>query len=464
MALTPTSHAQTSVDALLDKLEQKGILTVDEAKELKSENETNSVNDFNAQLNSKFPMPDWVESYTFYGDFRGYLDDISTETPVYGGPNGYVKGQYNNMRFRDRLRVGLTIDMKDNMQVGFRLGTDDPGNTSTGGNPLSNDSTFQGNGSKKYIYVDLAYGKWTPINNGTFMLSGTVGKMDQPFQASPMLFDPDYTPEGAALQAKYQINDDNSLVANGGLFALDQTTSRSPFLYGGQMIWNASWTRKLSTSLGIAGYNIANDSSFPVDTATYPYPYTTPYDSNLGNTTRLVEVPTGPGIITPGYTYAYHYNPIVGSASTTYTLDHFPLFPIYSGAFPIKFAGEYMKNPSAPANNVGWWGGVTLGKAGRKGAWDISYRYQRLEADAWWDQIVDDDNTAVFPDPVGGIPPLNYAVGGTNIKGHLITFDYSILDSLTFTFTAYINDLINNPTPSDSTDAIHIMAIMMWKF
>ena len=58
MALTPQTHAQSSVDALLNKLEQKGILSVDEAKELKAENATNSVGDFNKALGAKFPMPD----------------------------------------------------------------------------------------------------------------------------------------------------------------------------------------------------------------------------------------------------------------------------------------------------------------------------------------------------------------------------------------------------------------------
>ena len=60
MALTPNTHAQSSVDALLNKLEQKGILTVDEAKELKSENQQSSTNDFNKAFGSKFQMPDWV--------------------------------------------------------------------------------------------------------------------------------------------------------------------------------------------------------------------------------------------------------------------------------------------------------------------------------------------------------------------------------------------------------------------
>src|ERR1700744_1124494 len=119
MALTPQMHAQSSVDALLNKLEQKGVLTVDEAKELKAENETNTVADFNAAMNARFPIPDWVTSYKLSGDFRGRFDDVSTDIHSAAG------GDDNNIRLRYRLRVGLLINMKDDMQVGFRLGTDD---------------------------------------------------------------------------------------------------------------------------------------------------------------------------------------------------------------------------------------------------------------------------------------------------------------------------------------------------
>ena len=83
MALTLQSHAQTSVDALLNKLEQKGILSVDEAKSLKAENATNSVSDFNKAFGSKLPMPDWVTSYKLTGDFRGRFDDVSVNTPAF---------------------------------------------------------------------------------------------------------------------------------------------------------------------------------------------------------------------------------------------------------------------------------------------------------------------------------------------------------------------------------------------
>ncbi len=445
MALTPQTHAQSSVDALLNKLEQKGILSVDEAKELKAENATNTVSDFNKEFNSKIQMPDWVTSYKLSGDFRGRFDDVSTGSPVFGAAPAQEK---NNMRLRYRLRVGLTANLKDDLQVGFRLGTDDTGKgaDATTGNPLSNNSTLQGNGSKKPIWVDAAYGKWTPINDGTWMVAGTIGKMDMPFQASSMVFDPDYTPEGAALQATYKINDQNSLAVNSAAFVLDQSTSRGPFLYGAQAIWNANWTPKLGTSVGIAGYDIADDKNLAAAATGMPY------DSNLGNTI------TGSAAGDP---FVANFNPIVASGSITYTLDSFPLYP---GAFPVKLAGEYLDNPAAASNNTGWWGGVTLGKSGKKHAWDISYRYQRLEADAWWDQIVDDDNMAVFPSHANFNTGAATASGGTDIQGHLVKFNYSIFDSLTFSFTAYINDLINNPVPGQKTDAIHAMADLMWKF
>jgi len=267
------------------------------------------------------------------------------------------------------------------------------------------------------------------------MAALTFGKMVQPFDASPMVFDSDYTPEGGALQATYKINDRQSLRFNGAAFVLDEikTSVRDPFLYGGQIFWDAKWTPAIGTSLGISAYDISNKGNLA-----------TTYDSNVGNT--LV-----------GGAFATDFNPIVASGNVTYTLASFPL---YTGAFPIKLAGEYMNNPAASANNKGYWGGFTLGKSGKKGTWDISYRYQVLEANAWWDQIVDDDNVAAVPTSatVAGL------ASGTNIKGHLVKFNYSLTDAFTFTFTCYVNDLINNPFPTAKTDAIHAMADIMWKF
>ena len=184
---------------------------MDEAKELKAENATNSVEDFNKAFNSKFAMPNWITSYRLYGDFRGRYDERTTPNPA----------QEDNIRLRYRLRVGLDVNMKDNLQVGFRLARP----TRSCRRPRRRRAAFQqftlqGNGTKKFVYIDAAYGKWTPINDGTWMLAATIGKMDNPFRESWMVFDPDYTPEGGALQASYKINDQNTLALSGAGFVL----------------------------------------------------------------------------------------------------------------------------------------------------------------------------------------------------------------------------------------------------
>lgn len=444
MALAPRAHADTSVDALLNKLEQKGILSVDEARELKAENATNSTADFNKQFNSKIQMPDWVTSYKLYGDFRGRYDDTSTELKAYKNVQG-ATADYNNIRLRYRLRVGLNVNMADNLMVGVRLGTgDSPGTTggTTGGSPLSNNTTLQANGSKKFIYVDAAFGRWTAVKNDELTVAGTIGKMDNPFLETPMVFDPDYTPEGGALQATYKLNDENSIAINGAGFVIDQLNSRGPYLYGAQAMWNANWTPQIASTIGVASYDIANQGNMPFSK--------TPYDSNLGNT------------IGAATNFVAHFNPIVVDAGVTYTLDSFPMYP---GAFPVRLAGEYMNNPGAPNHRVGWNGGIYLGKLTKKGSWDLSYRYQYLEANAWWDQIVDDDNVALFPSSA----TAGTAAGGTDIKGHLVKFDYLIFDSLTFSFTCYINDVIDKniagaTTVNAPSSAVHAMADLMWKF
>jgi hypothetical protein len=448
VALANQSHAQSS-DALIDKLVEKGILTVQEAQDLRNEADQ----DYTTAFQAKTGMPDWVAGYKFSGDFRGRFEE-------YTSPNVTFE---ERTRLRYRLRAGVVVSMKDNLDVGFQLASGDP-TGSFGSSPNSQSSTFQNNFAGKSVYINLAYGKWTPVNSDGWLLSATVGKMDNPFQFTPMVFDVDLTPEGAALQAGYTFNDRHSVQLTGAAFVLDEEplSVQDPAIFGGQLVWNANWTQRLSTSLGLGGFVIT--SPLQLTPANVPY-------VNQGNSR----------IFTPNVTtnsLANNYTPIIVDASATYKLD---TFPFYAGAFPIKVAGEYIINPGLIANNnppnynqnQGIWAGFTFGKAGTKGTWDISYRYEYLEADAWYDAMVDDDNVAYYQNAPNGAPSGSGTgmYGGTNIKGHLIKADYSITDALTFTFTCYLNQLIypNQNTAANSggepqSNSLHVMADLMWKF
>jgi hypothetical protein len=461
MALANQSHAQSSGDALVDKLEQKGILTADEAKELREENKQDFAgsltNNFDQAFNKATGTPDWVTGYKFSGDFRGRYDEVASTDDN--------KNFTGRDRYRYRLRVGLVVTMKGGLETGFRITSADSASGSGGfnnaGNPLSNNSTVQDNGTKKDLYIDTAYGKWTALNGDGWLFSTIIGKMDNPLQFTPMVFDSDWTPEGAAIQSGYTFNDQQAILVNGAAFVEDQEVNgsdvgsvRAPALFVGQAIWNANWNKHLGTSLGLGGYILQNSRN--LTTASAPY-------INQGNT-RVLYAKDNTYVLANGYT------PIIADASATYKLDSFPLYP---GAFPIKVGGEYINNVdtiSGNDNNQGYWIGATFGKSGKAHTWDISYRYEYLEADATYDQLVDDDNGAYYQNaPTGGA--IGY-FGGTNIKGHMIKANYSITDSLTFTFTCFLNELISPnlntigtpPAGEPKNSAMHVMADLMWKF
>ena len=100
--------------------------------------------------------------------------------------------------------------------MGFRVASgDESASGSRGGSPLSNNPTFSSDGRKKPLYVDTAYGKWTAIKDDNLVAARTFGKMGNRFNVSPMVFDPDYTPEGGAIQATYKVDDQQSFRFNG---------------------------------------------------------------------------------------------------------------------------------------------------------------------------------------------------------------------------------------------------------
>lgn len=439
----PTAQAQ-SADALLDKLVDKGVLSVKEANELREQSDQG----YRKAYQSKSGMPDWVTQLKLYGDVRGRYeffktdnDDRNLTSPTFDQQNK------DRTRLRYRLRVGATVQMKDSFEVGFRLTSSEPNADGTGGDPISGNTTAQNNGSKKFVYIDTAYGKWTPINSGHWLLGTTIGKMDNPFVVSDMVFDGDYTPEGVAVQAGYDINSDHSIRLNSALFILDEINqgsqaSNDPLMTGVQVRYDAKWTPVLASTAGVGWYALTQRENLP--NGAVP-------NVNAGNSRRRVAVAGEPTAIAGSL--IYDYQPVVIDAAITYTLERFPL---NTGPFPIKIAGEWMYNPGASGDNQGMWGGLFLGKAGKKGTWEASYRYKRLEADAWYEEFVDSDFGAYYGRGPGGAaaggpttgtsPRSGFGPGyraGTGIQGHIVKTAYSLSDSFTIGATWFYTSLID---------------------
>lgn len=419
----PTAQAQTA-DALLDKLVEKGVITVREANDLREQSDEG----FNRALQAKTGLPDWVNQLKFYGDVRGRYEFFRSENddPGAATPNK------DRDRLRYRLRAGATVTMKDQFELGFRFTSSEPSG-GFGGDPISGNTTFQDNGSKKFMYIDLAYGKWTPILTGPLTVSGTLGKMENPFVVSDMVFDGDYTPEGIALQSGYALSDKHSLKFNAGGFVLDEINQGSsagddPWMFGAQLRHDAKWTPHLSSTMGASFYMLSEEES--LDNAAVP-------NVNVGNTRYGAAIP-GRGVIVGDL--VNDYNPFVIDAALTYTFEKAPL---YSGNFPVRLAGEYMYNPGAEDENQGWWVGAFFGKAGKKGTWEASYRYKVLERDAWYEEFVDSDFGAYY-----ATTPASFGAGGgyragTGLQGHIVKAAYSVSDSFTVGATWFWTEIID---------------------
>ncbi len=412
------SYAQ-SADALIDKLVDKGILTVDEAQGLRDEADK----DFTRTLASKNGMPEWVKTMKLNGDFRGRYEGF------YGNENGYT----DRNRLRYRLRFGIVAGLTESFEVGFRLGSGDA--KATGGliDPISTNQTLDNNGAKKGIYIDQAYLRWKGLNTPDFNGSVTFGKRENPFVYSDMVFDPDYTPEGLAGTLSYRVNEAHSLSFTGAGFALKELggDSADSYMFGAQMRWDAVWSPKLATSVGAGILAIANDQA--LTDGQVP-------NINVGNTRNPFTK-----------NLAYNMNPFVLDAAATYTAETFPLYP---GPFPIRLAADFMQNPGAPSDrNRAWSGGITFGKSGKQGTWEISYRYKELRSDAWYEEVVDSDFGAYYAlnlDP-NRVTPSNDYGAGTNVRGHIIKANYSPYDFLTFGVTWFFTEAINEiPRGTDS--------------
>ncbi len=428
-----TGAIAQSSDALLDKLVEKGILTTKEANELKEETDKG----FTTAYQVKSGMPDWVTALKFNGDFRGRFEGFYGENPAFVDRN----------RFRYRVRLGATATLQDDFEIGLRLSSGDPvgGFSVNSGNPVSGNTTLQDNASRKFIYVDLAYAKWAPIHSPEWSGSATFGKMENPFVFSHIVLDPDYNPEGLAAQLAYNINAEHSLKINAGAFVLDElaASSNDPFLGVAQLRFDSTWNKQIATSLGVSALAIKNKQN--LNNGNVP-------NVNRGNTRDLSGAPVR------------NFNPIVGDASLTYTLES---FPAYTGAFPIKAGGDFLYNGGAESKNKAFSAGVTFGKAGKKGLWEISYQYRYLGADSWYEELPDDDFGGFYvqqqPNAGFAAPGAGYG-GGTNLRGHVIKASYSPYDSMAFSITYYNAKLID-PDPTGSRTSIgHLLVDVMWKF
>jgi hypothetical protein len=425
-----------SADALIDKLVQKGMLTLDEAKELKRESDDN----FKTAYSVRSGMPDWVQSMKLNGDFRARYDGIFQDNASNATPD--------RNRLRYRLRFGPTITLSDHFEVGIRLASGEVGSVTGLAQPVSSafvgniytaNSTLNNDAARKPVFIDAAYAKWTPKEWCQFQF----GKMDNLFWITDAAIDYDYQPEGFQQRFSYHFNENHKVTLTAGQWVIAENypssgvgNSNDIYAFLEQVDWTAKWGKRFGTRVGVSSI-------------TY---------KNMGDMNPALEAfinQNGTPAVGVG---AQPFNPIIARAEATYTLDSFPAF---DGPFPITAGGEYLNNPAASdaffvgknyagANNEGYNLGVILGSAKKRGNWQVNYNYKQLQSAVVWHGMNDDDFG------------FN-AKGGTDVRGHHIKAFYKPADSMTVVMSYFITEQINN-APGTRVAQNRLFVDLMWSF
>jgi len=280
----------------------------------------------------------------------------------------------NKYRNRYRLRLGLTIDMTDNLhfEVGMRSGFANP----TSGNqtfwkdqPLS-DYFFQ---SLRFNVLGLAY----KSDNSTLKVGRQPYMMYRPIK-SQLIWDNDVSMNGI----NYQYKDDTKIITVG----INQPTLEEAATDDADTVnlFLAQYVHK--TKLDFAKLNLGTGIYY--------------YDGLKGNIPLFKGKRKGNTLDENGL-YANDYHVV----EAFWELQFKDLF-----GMPFKVAAGIVYNFGADDNNFGYDLAFQLGKAKDIGDWQVKYSYTDLEEDATYGAYSDSDNFG----------------GGTAAKGHAIRAKYKM--------------------------------------
>lgn len=392
---------QTQVDALIEKLIDKGVLSNEEADNLRGQIAYDAKTLSDSSL--KTGVPEWVQNMKISGDFRARVQQERRE-----GNSGE--------RMRGRIRTRLNVDTKvnDKARVVVGIATDGGGNSSNPNNSRSGNLTYSSyNGSsanpfsKSYVVLNKAYGQYmfTP------QFTVTAGKMDNPlWEPMEFLWDGDITPEGAAVQYNRKINDTLSLFSTGSFFMLNELSGSTsdPFMYVGQAGLTFKPSEKMDAKGAFMYTGYGNIKSG----------FTGPSGGSSSGSNNTLNTAFGTNAL------KYDYSAPLGAVEVGFN-DPFEalegILPVYIPR--LGFFGEYTQNPNTKELNHAWMAGAYLGnsKVGGWGTWKITGAYKSLERDAWLDMFPDSD----------------FYSGNTGVKGVEAIMEIGLAKNMSLAFDYY---------------------------
>jgi hypothetical protein len=220
--------------------------------------------------------PDWVRNFEIHGDFRFrsasalFSRDNATEflnVPEWNATGPYdpvhdllpslntTRDKINNLQIRGR--INLTATVADRFELGFQLATGD------NAGPVSTNATLTGGFQKRDVWIQNAYLKGELIPGVTAM----VGRFDNPFHTTDLMFDPDLALDGAYGQVDLGrlVGDPGfTLQVRGGAFPIQYEDANYPstslakrnfrdrYLFSGQVELGKAFDNGIKTSVRAA--------------------------------------------------------------------------------------------------------------------------------------------------------------------------------------------------------------------
>lgn len=432
-------------------------------------------------------VPEWTQRIKFKGDIRGRYEGVyypdgndtySSDMIDFNSINNgsplalvhsnnfahnnipYHDADQNRERMRLRARLGVDATLGEGFTTGMRIAT------GSGSDPVSTNQSLGGSGgdfSKYQLWLDRAFIHWDAVNDKEMGVALSVGRFDNPFFGTDLVWDDDLGFDGLALTGRYRVEKGLTPFATLGAFPVyntalnfssnqaEKTASHDKWLYGLQA--GTDWKPHENTGVkfGASYYhfkNISGKQSSPCNiqdsvnsdnansSVSCDTDLTRPSFAQHGNTYMALrdlsgtpygtDNTSGDGLVNyDGDEYQYY-----GLAtpfrvlSLTGRLDYDGLKPPGLGALRFSVDGEFVKNlafdkdkvAAKAVNNIengtydggdtGYMMRLTVGtpQLAERWDWNASLAYKYLESDAVVDGFTDSD----------------FGMGGTNLKGFIL--------------------------------------------
>jgi polyhydroxyalkanoate synthesis regulator phasin len=388
LAVARPALAQDS-GPLVDLLVKKGIVTDQEAEELRAE----LVKDFAANSSAgKLNLSSSLSEFRISGDVRvryEYRQGSNTATPT---------DNSDRSRWRYRLRPLFTGSLGSQWFYGFRI-ENGTGNRSS--NVTLGDDTGPWSKTNDGIYIGQVYVGFKPNTEWTIY----AGRMPNPFVTTAMVWDGDINPEGFA--EKFTRTAGNvTYFANFGQFIYDSANPQNRI--------GTTVTRKDQYLLGWQGgatFKLDEKSSLQIAPTIYNYVNNDHTSLNFAGSYASTNMTAINNLFV--FDLPFNYTTALPNGSA------FSIFGDVAYNFDGKDRARKWGRPDLDDEVYAWQLGAQYGKAKLKGEWDAKLYYQQTGLFSLDNNLVDSD---IFD-------------SRTNVEGVVFSGNYQLSDAVAFTLT-----------------------------